>query len=191
MEVPDERTKLPAADVPPNRERSQMHPYLKSIKAVPAGAGIILAALLIPLQLSGQNGQLPHSSVDQTKSSVSTPVNKTPQTGDDIPCVPSAANTASVKYTTPATPVQKHHVDLHWTASISPEVREYKVHRCTPGGLCSPATSVIKSVNGTSYSDETVQSRQAYCYFVTAFVKGPRGSDSAPSNILYVVIPSP
>ena len=159
------------------------------VSAVRSVAGIVLAIFLIPFQLSGQNGQVPHSSGDQTQSSVSKAGNKTPQKGDDIPCVPTAANTAPVKYTTPAPPGQKHKVDLHWMASRSPEVKEYEVHRCTPGGPCS----VIASVNGTSYPDDTVQSRQDYCYFVTAFVKGRQDSDreSPPSNIIYVLIPSP
>jgi len=162
--------------------------YLKLVGTLPAGAAIILSILLIPLQLRAQNGQSPPSSAILTQSSASKPENKTPQKGDDIPCVASPANTAPVKYTTPAPPGQKHKVDLHWMASRSPEVKEYEVHRCTPGGLCS----VIASVNGTSFPD-TVQSRQDYCYFVTAFVKGRQDSDreSPPSNIIYVLIPSP
>jgi len=166
-----------------------MYRYLKLIRAIRTVAGIVLAILLISFQLSGQNGQVPHSSADKTQSSVSKVGSKTPQKGDDIPCIPTAANTDPVKYTTPAPPGQKHKVDLRWMASRSPEVKEYKVHRCTPSGLCS----VIASVNGTSYPDDTVQSRQDYCYFVTAFVKGRRDSDreSLPSNIIYVLIPSP
>jgi len=162
---------------------------LKFVRTVPIGAGIVLAILLMPLQPLAQKGPVSHSSRDQTKSSVNTPVNKTPQKGDDIPCVPPPANTAPVKYTTPATPPNKHKVDLSWKASSSPETKEYKVYRCTPGGPCL----VISSVNGTNYTDDSVQSRQVYCYFVTAFVKGrPNSShDSAPSNILYVVIPPP
>lgn len=161
-----------------------MRHHLEFVRTVPTGAGIVLAILLMPLQVLAQKGPVSHSSGDPIKSSVNTPVNKTPQKGDDIPCVPTPANTASVKYATPATPPQKHKVDLHWTASTSHMV-EYSVHRCTPGGPCL----VISSVSGTSYSDDTVQSRQAYCYFVTAFVKGR--DDSSPTNIVYVVIPSP
>lgn len=167
-----------------------MHRYLNSIRAVPTGAAIVLAILSTPLQLSGQNAQAPKSSAIQAQSSVSKPGSKTPQTSDDIPCVASAASSASVKYTTPATPVQKHHVDLHWTASASPEVKEYHVHRCTPGSPCSAIASVIASVTGTSYTDNQVQPSQAYCYFVTAVAAASR-PESVPSNIIPVVIPSP
>lgn len=165
-----------------------MHRDLKLIRAVRTVAGIVLGILLISFQLSGQNGQVPHSSGDKTQS-VSKAGNKTPQKGDDIPCVPTRFNTDPVKYTTPLPPGQKHKVDLRWMASRSLEVKEYEVHRCTPGGPCS----VIASVNGTSYPDDTVEPRQDYCYFVTAFVKGRRDSDreSLPSNIIYVLIPSP
>jgi len=164
--------------------------YLKLFRTVPAGATIVLAILLIPLQLRSQNGQVPHSSGDQAKSSVSTPVNKTPQTASDIPCVASASNSASVKYTTPATPGQPHHVDLSWKASSSPGVVKYNVHRCSPGRPCSAITSVIASVTGTSYRDNKVQPLQEFCYFVTAVAAASR-PESGPSNIVPVVIPSP
>lgn len=162
-----------------------MHRYLKLIRTVPTVAGIVLAILSIPIQLSGQNGQAPRSSGDQTQSSVSKAENK------NVPCAKSDASTAPVKYATPAPPGQ-HHVDLNWTASTSPEVKEYKVHRCIPSSPCLPATSVINTVTGTSYSDDKVQPGP-YCYFVTPFVQGRLNSDldRARSNILYVVIPSP
>ena len=168
-----------------------MHRYLKSIKVVSTAAGIVLAILFIPLQLRGQNGQVPHSSAIQTQSSASKPGNKTPETGSDIPCVATAPNSAPVKsQTTPATPVKPHHVDLHWKASSSPGVVKYNVHRFTPGGPFSAITSVIASVTGTSYSDNQVQPSQAYCYFVTAVAAASR-PESVPSNIVPVVIPSP
>lgn len=164
-----------------------MHRYLKSIKAVPTGAGIVLAILTIPIQLRGQNGQATHSSGIQTQSSVSKPGNKTPQTGDDMLCVASAPDSAAVKpQTAPVTPVQQHRVDLSWKASSSPGVVKYNVHRCTPGGPCS----VITSVTSTSYTDTQVQPLQAYCYFVTAVAAAGR-PDSGPSNVVQVVIPSP
>ena len=164
-----------------------MHRYLKSIKAVPTGAGIVLAILTIPIQLRGQNGQVPHPSAIQTQSSASKPGNKTPQTGSDIPCVATAPNSAAVKsQTTPAMPVQQHRVDLSWKASSSPGVVKYIVHRCSPGGPCS----VITSVTSTNYTDTQVQPLHAYCYFVTAVAATGR-PDSVPSNIIHVVIPSP
>lgn len=161
--------------------------YLKLVRTLPAGATIILAILLIPLQLRGQNGQVPHSSGDQAKSSASKSGNKTPQMGNDIPCVATAPNSSPAKSpTAPATPVRPHHVDLSWKASTSPGVVKYNVHRCSAGGPCS----VITSVTGTSYTDTQVQPLQAYCYFVTAVAAVGR-PDSGPSNIVPVVIPSP
>jgi hypothetical protein len=164
-----------------------MHRYLKSIKAVPAGAAIVLAILTIPIQLSGQNGRVPHSSAIPTQSSASKPGNKTTQTASDMLCVASAPNSAPVKpQPAPVTPVQQHRVDLSWKASSSPGVVKYNVHRCTPGGPCS----AITSVTSTSYTDTQVQPLQAYCYFVTAVAAAGR-PDSGPSNVVQVVIPSP
>jgi len=163
-----------------------MRRYLKSIKTVTTRAGIVLAVLTIPIQLSSQNGQVRHSSGDKTQPPASKPLNKTPQTGDDMVCTASGLNSAGVKsQSTPTTPVQPHHVDLSWKASSSPAVVKYNVHRCSPGGTCS----VITSVTGTIYTDFHVRALKTYCYFVTAVAQS--GADSVPSNFLQVVIPSP
>ena len=164
-----------------------MHRYLRSMKVVPTRAGIVLAILTIPIQLTCQNGRVSNSSAIPTLSSTSKPESKTPQTGGDIPCVASVPNSAAAKSpTTPAAQVQQHHVDLSWKASSSPGVVKYNVHRCNPGGPCSVITSVIR----TSYTDTQVQPLHAYCYFVTAVADAAR-PDSSPSNIIHVVIPSP
>jgi hypothetical protein len=163
-----------------------MHRYFKSIKIVTTAAGIVLAILTIPIQLSSQNGQVRHSSEDKTQSSVSRPGNKIPQTADDMLCVASALNSASVKsQTTPTTPVQQHRVNLSWKASNSPGVVKYNLHRCARGGTCS----VIASVASTIYTDSQVQALRTYCYFVTAATAS--GPDSGASNFVQVVIPSP
>ena len=163
-----------------------MQSYLRSIKASATGAGIVLAILTIPIQPSGQNAQVRHSSADKTQSSVSRPGNKTPQKGDDMLCVASALNFTVVKsQTTPTTPVQQHRVNLSWKASISPGVVKYNVNRCSPGGSCS----VIASVVSTIYTDSQVQTLRTYCYFVTAATAS--GPDSGASNFVQVVIPSP
>jgi len=165
-----------------------MHRFLKSITTVTTVAGIVLAILTIPSPLSGQNGQVPHSSGDKTQPSVSNPGNKTPQTGSDsdMPCVANGSNSSGVKsQTIPATPVQ-HRVDLTWKASTSPGILKYNVHRCTPGGPCS----LITTVTSTSYADTQVQPQQTYCYFVTT-AGAAGGSDSGPSNFFKVVFPSP
>lgn len=163
-----------------------MQLYLKSTKTPPTRARIVLAILTIAVPLSGQSGQVPHSSAHQIQSSASKPGNKTQQTGSEIPCVASVPNSAPVKsQTTPGVRVQQHHVDLSWKASSSPGVVKYDVHRCNPGGPCS----VITSVTRTSYTDTLVQPLHAYCYFVTAVADAGR-PDSVPSNIIHVVIPS-
>ena len=159
--------------------------YLKSIKTVTTRAGIVFAILTIPIQLSSQNGQARHSSGDKTQPSAIKPLNKIPQTGDDVLCIASGLNSTGVKLqTTSATPVQQHHVDLSWKASTSPGVVKYNVHRCSPGGPCS----VITSVTNTIYTDSHVQGLKTYCYFVTAV--GGSGADSDPSNFIQVLIPS-
>jgi fibronectin type 3 domain-containing protein len=159
--------------------------YLKSIKTVTTAAGIVLAILTIPIQLSSQNGQVRHSS-DKTQPPASKPLNQTPQTRDDMLCVASALNSTGVKsQTTPTTPVQQHRVNLSWKASISPGVVKYNVYRCARGGTCS----VIASVASTIYTDSQVQALRTYCYFVTAATAS--GPDSGASNFVQVVIPSP
>src|SRR5208283_2709224 len=171
--------------------KSPMHRYLNSMKTVSVAAAIVLAILLTLLHLRRQNGHGSHSSALQTQSAVSGPGNKTPQTGNDIPCLANAADAVTAKSpTATATPVQPHYVDLSWKASASPGVVKYNVHRCTPGSPCSALTSVIASVPGTSYTDRQVQPSQTYCYFVTAVASTPRPY-SGTSNIVHVVIPSP
>jgi hypothetical protein len=166
-----------------------MRRYLRSMKAIPTRAGIVLAILTIPIQLTCQNGQESHSSAVQTQSSTSKPENRTPQTDSYVPCddVPSSAKVKSS--TTAGTVVKPHRVDLSWKASTSPGVAKYNVHRCSPGAPCTASTSVITSVTGTGYIDTQVQPSHAYCYFVTAV--GAGRPDSIPSNIVHVVIPSP
>ncbi len=163
-----------------------MHRYLKSFMTLATGAGIVLAILTVPIQLSGRNGEITHSSTDKTQSSVSKPENKIPQMGSDLPCVANGSSSTGVKaQTTPATPAQPHRVDLAWKASSFPGALKYNVYRCTPGGPCS----VITTVTGTSFTDTQVQPQQTYCYFVTAAAASR--PDSGPSNFVQVVIPSP
>jgi hypothetical protein len=163
-----------------------VHRSLKSIKAVAMGAGTVLAILMIPIQLNGQNGQVPHSSGDKTQSTASKPGNKTPQKGSDLPCLANGLNSPGVKsQASPGAIIQPHRVDLTWEASSSPGHWEYKVHRCTPDGPCAP----IKSLKDTTYTDLDVHPLQTYCYFITAAAAS--GPDSSPSNFVQVVIPSP
>ena len=117
---------------------------LKTSRTVTLGAWIILTILIALVQLSGQSGQVKQSASKTTKSSVSKPGNKKPQTGSDIPCVKNGPTSSGVKLqTNPAKPGQ-HQVDLTWKASGSPGLLNYNIHRCTPGGPCL----MIKTVTG-------------------------------------------
>jgi exosortase len=164
---------------------------LKSLPTLPAttvGIGIMLAILLLPLQLRAQNAAALQSSGNQAKPLVAAPASKPAAKVTDLQCVPSHADTASVKYAPPTALVKQHSVDLSWKASVTVGAG-YNVYRCTPGNSCSTATRPLAIVTSTSYHDPDVQPRQAYCYFVTAFIKGRPESD--PSNIVYVTIPPP
>ena len=163
-----------------------MHRLLKSIKTSKTPGIVALAILTITIQVSGQSGHATQSSGIKPQSSANKPGNAATQPAKDIPCAVSGPNSASLKsQTVPPTPGQSHHVDLSWKASNSPGVLKYNVHRCSPGGRWS----IIATVAATSYSDTQVQPLQAYCYFVTA--AAARGSDSDPSNLVQVVVPSP
>jgi hypothetical protein len=158
------------------------------MNAASVGAGIVLAILTIPIQLSSQ---VSHSSTIQSSSSTNKPKDKTLQTESYVPCDAKSPNSASAKSsTTPGTLVKPHRVELSWKASSSPGVARYNVHRCSPGVPCKVSTSVITSVAGTSYTDTQVQPSHAYCYFITAAADAGR-PESIPSNLIHVVIPSP
>lgn len=165
---------------------------LKSLRTLPAataaGTAIMLAILLLPLQLRAQSAAAPQSSGNQAKPLVAAPASKNAPKVTDLQCIPSDANTAPVKYAPPTASVKQHSVDLYWKDSITLGAG-YNVYRCTPGNPCSTATPPLAFVTSTSYHDPDVQPRQAYCYFVTAFIKGRPESD--PSNIVYVTIPPP
>jgi len=163
-----------------------MHRLLNSIKTGKTAGRLALTIFVIAIRVSGQNGHATQSSGVRTQSSVSKPGKATAQPTNDISCAVSGPNFASLKSdTAPPTPGQLHHVDLSWKASSSPGVLKYNVHRCSPGGACS----IITTVTDTKYSDTQVQPLGAYCYFVTA--SAAKGPDSAPSNVVQVVIPSP
>ncbi|MBK9170140.1 MAG: fibronectin type III domain-containing protein [Bryobacterales bacterium] len=56
---------------------------------------------------------------------------------------------------------------LSWTASTSPGISGYRVHRSNTSG--GPYTMLNTSlVTGVTYTDTTVQSGQTYYYVVTA-----------------------
>jgi hypothetical protein len=168
-----------------------MQRYLKSMKIVLTGAGMVVAILLVLLKTRGQNKPGPPFSAIEPRSAASRPGDKIPPTANEIPCIASVQQAVPAKsQTMTATPVKPHYVDLSWKPSSTPGVVKYNVHRCTPGSPCLANTSVIASVTGISYTDSQVQSSHEYCYFVNAVANVGR-PDSGPSNIVHVVIPSP
>jgi Cep192 domain 4/Abnormal spindle-like microcephaly-assoc'd, ASPM-SPD-2-Hydin/HYDIN/CFA65/VesB-like, Ig-like domain len=81
-----------------------------------------------------------------------------------------------------------HSVDLTWSASTTSGVVGYNIYRSTVSG------SGYSKVNGTpntdtSYTDTTVTSGQTY-YYVAKAVDG-NDVESAPSNEVQAVVPSP
>jgi hypothetical protein len=85
-------------------------------------------------------------------------------------------------------PCVLHIASLTWTASVSPDVTGYNIHRgTTVGGPYTKANSAL--IVGTNYTDTTVQTGQTYCYVATAV--DSTGNESAYSNEARAVIPSP
>ena len=83
-------------------------------------------------------------------------------------------------------PIQ-HSVDLSWGASSSSNVQGYNVYRAGVSG--GPYAAVVSANSGTTFVDGSVQSGQTYFYVVTAV--DTSGTESAYSNQVQAVIPSP
>ena len=83
-----------------------------------------------------------------------------------------------------------HDVILSWTASTTAGVVGYNVYRGTTSGGESATPLNSSPINGTTYSDETVQAGQTYYYVVTA-VASDDGTQSAYSNQTSSTVPSP
>jgi hypothetical protein len=80
-----------------------------------------------------------------------------------------------------------HSVSLSWTASTSTVVG-YNVYRGTTSG--GPYTLITSSpVNGTTFTDTTVQAGATYFYVVTAV--DTNGNESVNSNEVSVTVPTP
>lgn len=81
-----------------------------------------------------------------------------------------------------------HTVSLAWVASTSSNVSGYKVYRATTSG--GPYTILSTSlVNGTSYTDSTVQAGQTYYYVVSAV--DVSSNESVYSNEAQAAVPFP
>jgi hypothetical protein len=83
-----------------------------------------------------------------------------------------------------------HDVILSWTASTTPGVVGYDVYRGTTSGGPYPTELNSSPINGTTYTDETVQAGQTYYYVVTA-VASDDVTQSADSNQASAPVPSP
>jgi hypothetical protein len=83
-----------------------------------------------------------------------------------------------------------HDVILSWTASTTPSVVGYDVYRGTTPGGPYPTQLNSTPINGTTYTDETVQAGQAYYYVVTA-VASNDVTQSADSIQASAAVPSP
>jgi len=83
-----------------------------------------------------------------------------------------------------------HDVILSWTASTTAGVVGYDVYRGTTSGGPYPTELNSTPINGTTYTDATVQAGQTYYYVVTA-VASNDVTQSADSNEVSATVPSP
>ncbi len=83
-----------------------------------------------------------------------------------------------------------HDVILSWTASTTPGVVGYNLYRGTTSGGPYPTELNSSPINGTTYTDATVQAGQTYYYVVTAVGSGDV-TQSADSNQVSATVPSP
>ena len=81
-----------------------------------------------------------------------------------------------------------HDVILSWTASTTPGVVGYDVYRGTTSGGPYPTQLNSTLINGTTYTDETVQAGHTYYYVVTA-VASNGVTQSADSNQVSATVP--
>jgi hypothetical protein len=86
------------------------------------------------------------------------------------------------------TDTPSHSASLTWTASTSGGLAGYNIYRATFAG--GPYTKVNASlVNGTSFTDNSVQAGYTYYYVATAVNTG--GAESTYSNQASATIPTP
>jgi hypothetical protein len=89
-------------------------------------------------------------------------------TGTRAASLSIADNASGSPQTVPLSGAGTHDVILSWTASTTSGVVGYNVYRGTTQGGPYPTELNSSPVNGTTYSDETVQAGQTYYYVVTA-----------------------
>jgi hypothetical protein len=111
-------------------------------------------------------------------------------TGTRVASLSIADNASGSPQTVPLSGAGTHDVILSWTASTTPGVVGYDVYRGTTSGGPYPTQLNSTPVNGTTYTDETVQAGQTYYYVVTA-VASDDVTQSAYSNQTSATVPSP
>ena len=96
-----------------------------------------------------------------------------------------ASNSSTARPAQASAPSGPHSVHLSWKASTS-AVAGYNVYRRSASGFTRINSA---PVHGTTYVDTSVQPGQTY-YYVTKAV-GSTGAESAPSNEVQAMVPSP
>lgn len=81
-------------------------------------------------------------------------------------------------------PPNPHSVTISWTASPS-AIQGYYVYRSASPG--TPVRLNVRVVEGTQYTDHTVEAGHTYDYYVTSV--DLKGTESAPSTHLTVSVP--
>jgi hypothetical protein len=114
--------------------------------------------------------------------------------GSSSVIVPAGANSTTLTVTAASTYRNEngtltasvlHSVLLNWTASISPNLMNYRVYRAITSGGPYDLVTTLGLV--TSYVDSNVQNSQTYYYVTTAV--DDTGAESAYSNEASAVVP--
>jgi hypothetical protein len=159
-------------------------------QAAVAGAGFSIGGLSLPLTLTG--GQTASFSVTYTPAAAGSASGSVTVVSNaiDTPLILALSGTGVT-----AAP---HSVSLSWTPSTSSNVASYNVYRVTSSSSTAPPTPYtnLGSISATTcsptacaYTDTGVQAGQGYWYYSTAVDTGD--NESAPSNIVPAVVPTP
>ena len=109
-------------------------------------------------------------------------------TGTEASSLSIADNSSGSPQTVSLSGAGTHDVILSWTASTTPGVVGYNVYRGTTSGGPYPTQLNSAPINGTTYTDETVQAGRTYYYVVTA-VASNDVTQSADSNQVSATVP--
>jgi hypothetical protein len=111
-------------------------------------------------------------------------------TGTESASLSIADNSSGSPQKVPLSGAGTHDVILSWTASTTSGVVGYNVYRGATSGGPYPMELNSSPINGTTYTDETVQAGRTYYYVVTAVASGDV-TQSAISNEVSATVPSP